>query len=121
MNVLLVQGGEVLRHSLMRRLSQCGYEPIATLHQTGVMEYLPVAQFLLLNPDGLGAEMGISLVNEVRRSEYSIPIVVMSRTHRWEDKAPFFSAGVDDYLTIPYVEDEVLARMESILRRYQKR
>jgi two-component system KDP operon response regulator KdpE len=63
-------------------------------------------------PDGDGAD----LIRRVREWS-SIPIFVLSGHDRLHEKVAGLNAGADDYLTKPFVPDELLARVRSALRR----
>jgi len=67
-------------------------------------------------PDGNGAD----LIRRVREWS-SIPIFVLSGHDRLHDKVAGLNAGADDYLTKPFVADELLARVRAALRRMAAR
>ncbi len=60
---------------------------------------------------------GIAAVREIRRSS-NIPIILLTAKSQTQDLVAGLSAGADDYITKPFIPDEVLARVASHLRRY---
>ena len=61
---------------------------------------------------------GEELIPEVRKKS-SVPIIVISAKSSLEDKVRVLKSGADDYMTKPFERDEVLARVEAMLRRSQ--
>ncbi len=60
---------------------------------------------------------GIAAVREIRRSS-NIPIILLTAKSQTQDLVAGLNAGADDYITKPFIPDEVLARVASHLRRY---
>lgn len=60
---------------------------------------------------------GFTLAREIRQHDRQIPILFLTAKSLEEDKLKGFQAGADDYLTKPFSMDELLMRMEAILRR----
>ncbi len=66
----------------------------------------------LLLPDGDGVELARRL-----REWTSIPIILLSAVGEEEEKVRALRAGADDYVTKPFGPDELVARLEAVLRR----
>ena len=60
---------------------------------------------------------GFALAREIRKLDTQIPILFLTAKSLEEDKLKGFQAGGDDYLTKPFSMEELIARMEAILRR----
>lgn len=60
---------------------------------------------------------GITLAKEVREIDKKIPILFLTAKAMKDDKLEGFAAGADDYLTKPFAMEELLARVNAILRR----
>jgi DNA-binding response OmpR family regulator len=60
---------------------------------------------------------GTEVLRLVRRSQPSLPILVLSARDATEDKVRHFAAGADDYLTKPFDFAELLMRVKALLRR----
>ncbi len=60
---------------------------------------------------------GFSLAKDIRNIDKKVPILFLTAKSMQEDKLKGFELGADDYLTKPFNMEELLARMEAILRR----
>ena len=60
---------------------------------------------------------GFTLAKEIREIDKKVPILFLTAKAMKEDKLEGFSIGGDDYMTKPFSMDELLARIEAILRR----
>lgn len=60
---------------------------------------------------------GFSLAKEIREIDKKVPILFLTAKSLKEDKLEGFAIGADDYLTKPFAMEELLARVEAILRR----
>ena len=60
---------------------------------------------------------GFSLAEDIRSINAQVPIVFLSAKSQTEDRIAGFKAGGDDYLTKPFSHEELVLRIEAILRR----
>lgn len=60
---------------------------------------------------------GITLAKEIRKADKKTPIMFLTAKSMKEDTIEGFKAGADDYLTKPFSMEELLLRIEAILRR----
>jgi DNA-binding response OmpR family regulator len=60
---------------------------------------------------------GFSLAEKIRADNKKVPIIFLTARSMKEDKIRGFNIGIDDYVTKPFDEDELLLRIESILNR----
>ena len=60
---------------------------------------------------------GFTLAKEIRNIDKKVPILFLTAKSMQADKLKGFELGADDYLTKPFDMEELLARMEAILRR----
>jgi DNA-binding response OmpR family regulator len=63
---------------------------------------------------------GLDLIMRLRGAKISTPVIVLSAKRSVEDKVRCLQAGADDYLAKPFAISELLARIESVVRRTQK-
>lgn len=62
---------------------------------------------------------GFTLAKEIRAQDKSIPIVFLTAKSMKEDAIEGFTVGADDYITKPFSMEELLLRLNAILRRTQ--
>jgi DNA-binding response OmpR family regulator len=62
---------------------------------------------------------GFSLTKKIRMHNKSVPILLLTAKSMKEDKIKGFNLGIDDYLTKPFDEEELLCRIHAILARTQ--
>jgi DNA-binding response OmpR family regulator len=63
---------------------------------------------------------GFEMAKRVRESDVEVPIVFLTARSLKIDKLKGFNLGADDYITKPVEEEELLARIQAILRRVSK-
>ncbi|GKT21725.1 response regulator transcription factor [Acidovorax sp. SUPP3334] len=66
---------------------------------------------------GLPLKDGLSVLRDWREAGCGWPVLVLTARNRWSDKVAGFNAGADDYLTKPFLMDEVVLRLRAMLRR----
>lgn len=64
---------------------------------------------------------GFTVAQEIRKSDKKIPILFLTAKAMQEDKLKGFELGGDDYLTKPFSMEELLARMQAIIRRVKEK
>ena len=60
---------------------------------------------------------GFEVVSQLRRQKISTPILMLTAKDEWTDKVAGLDAGADDYLTKPFVPEELIARLHALTRR----
>ena len=63
---------------------------------------------------------GFTVAKEIRQVDSEIPILFLTAKSMKEDKLAGFDVGADDYLTKPFAMEELLARINAILKRSYK-
>jgi two-component system, OmpR family, KDP operon response regulator KdpE len=107
---------QILR-ALKATLRAQGYEVVAAANMEEALDVAAVspvdgAIVDLLLPDGDGIELCRRL-----REWSSMPIIVLSAVGDEEEKVRALRAGADDYVTKPFGPQELVARLEAVLRR----
>jgi len=117
--LLVVEDNAELAELLVKGLRTAGFEVdrLGTLGEAqaalATIRYAALVLDLGL-PDGDGA----GLVRELRnRRKDSIPVLVLTARSGVEDRVSGLRAGADDYLVKPFAFDELVARVEALLRR----
>lgn len=66
---------------------------------------------------GLPKMDGLSVLEQWRRQEKKMPVILLTARDRWSDKVSGMDAGADDYLAKPFHMEELLARVRAQVRR----
>ncbi|MBV1693166.1 MAG: response regulator transcription factor [Hyphomicrobiales bacterium] len=66
---------------------------------------------------GLPKMDGISVLEQWRRADRKMPVILLTARDRWSDKVAGMDAGADDYLAKPFHMAELLARVRAQVRR----
>jgi two-component system response regulator PhoP len=59
----------------------------------------------------------VEIIRKVRSVGKSYPILVLTARDRWQDKVDALKLGADDYVVKPFHSEELLARVDALLRR----
>lgn len=118
MRILLVEDDELLAESLAELLDDAGYRTDISPSSRSASALSASEEYTLVILDlGLPDGSGLSLLSDWRDAKWSVPILILTARDSWMDKVEGLRAGADDYLTKPYHEEELLARLEALLRR----
>ena len=66
---------------------------------------------------GLPKIDGLSLLQKWRQSSNLVPVLILTSRDTWREKVAGLRAGADDYLSKPFEFEELLARLEALIRR----
>ena len=122
MRLLLVEDDEPLRNSLHESLSQAGFAVDATGSVLTADQLAQQEDYRLIVLDiGLPDGDGLQLLARWRDAGRDLPILLLTARDRWQDKVNGLKAGADDYLTKPFHPEELLARLQALLRRSEGR
>ena len=120
MRVLLIEDDAAVAQSITLMLKTAGFNPFVTdLGEEGIdLGKLYDYDIILLDltlPDMSGYEV----LRSLRVAKVKTPILILSGMASIEDKVKGLSFGADDYLTKPFHRDELVARIQAIVRRSQ--
>ncbi|GAC23842.1 two-component system, OmpR family, response regulator PhoP [Paraglaciecola mesophila KMM 241] len=66
---------------------------------------------------GLPVMDGFEVIQKARKNNVTCPILILTARDRWQEKVEGLDAGADDYLTKPFQNEELLARVKALIRR----
>jgi len=66
---------------------------------------------------GLPVMDGFELIQQARKKSVTCPILILTARDRWQEKVEGLESGADDYLTKPFHNEELLARIKALIRR----
>ncbi|MCF0042435.1 response regulator transcription factor [Dyadobacter fanqingshengii] len=120
-NLLLVEDDANLGSLLQEYLIDKGFPTdLATDGQKGWQSFVDKTYDLCIFDVMMPKKDGFSLAKEVRMSGRDVPIIFLTAKSMKEDTMQGFLVGADDYVTKPFDREELLLRIEAILRRYKK-
>ena len=118
-HILLVDDDYRIRQLLQQFLVKHGYwctEARDAVHATQLLEFFSFDLIILDNM--MPGENGVSFAKRMRR-KMDVPIVFLSAKGEVENRLDGLRAGADDYVPKPFDPDELLLRIQAILRRSQ--
>lgn len=75
---------------------------------------------LIILDNSLPKMSGIEVLKEIRKEKNHIPVIMLTVKAEIENKQEAFNLGADDYLTKPFLLEELLIRIKALLRRPPK-
>jgi len=118
MRILLVEDEAPLRETLAARLKREGYAvDTAADGEEGLFQGREIPFDVAVVDLGLPKLSGMDLVRELRNQGKKYPILILTARSSWQDKVEGLKAGADDYLTKPFHVEELLARLNALMRR----
>lgn len=118
MKLLLAEDDVKLADYLVRNLKSSGY--VVEWVDNGVdAEYLALEENFdgIILDLGLPQKPGLEVLRHWRDRELETPVLILTARDLWQERVDGLRAGADDYLGKPFEFEELLARLEAILRR----
>jgi two-component system response regulator PhoP len=118
MRVLLIEDDQRLQDSLTSHLREAGFAVDASadgIEGLYLGEEFPVD--LAIIDLGLPELPGLEVISKLRSRGRDFPILVLTARSEWQDKVAGLEAGADDYLTKPFHMEELMARVNALIRR----
>lgn len=118
MRILLVEDDAPLAEGLRRDLQRTGYAVDWVADGEKALSWGDATPFDAVILDlGLPRRSGLEVLEHWRRRGNRVPVLILSARHTWAEKVAGLKAGADDYLAKPFSVEELLARLEALLRR----
>ena len=118
MRLLLVEDQEELARGLEIALEEAGYTvDIAYDGVEGEMRAMSTTYDLMIVDWMLPRQDGPTLVRHLREADVHCPVLMLTALNGVEYRVEGLDAGADDYLTKPFVFDELFARLRALRRR----
>jgi two-component system response regulator TctD len=118
MRVLIVEDNTELVSLIVKGLAKSGLsaDSIGTvgdaLHVISTMKYAAIVLDL-----GLPDDDGLALLRDIRKRGDSTPVLVLTARDGVMDRVTGLREGADDYLAKPFAMEELVARLQALLRR----
>jgi DNA-binding response OmpR family regulator len=116
--VLLAEDDSNLGMLLKNYLNAKGFDTNLLINGVQALDEFPRKQYELCILDIMMPEMdGLTLAKEIRKINPAIPIIFLTAKSQKEDILEGFRTGADDYITKPFSMEELLYRIQAILKR----
>lgn len=117
-HILVAEDNASYRKLMKIHLQRAGYQVYEAGDGTEALDvlehetiHLMIADIMMPNLDGF------HLTEQIRQANYQMPILIVSAKSTFDDKRTGFSVGADDYMTKPIDMDEMILRVQALLRR----
>ncbi len=118
MRLLLVEDDQGLSRSLALQLEKAGYSVnCAEDGREGLYYAREYPVDLAIVDLGLPGLSGVDLISSLRKDGKDYPVLVLTARDRWQDKVEALKLGADDYMVKPFHIEELIARVDALLRR----
>jgi len=118
MRLLLVEDDLALQANLNQHLVASNYSvDLASDGEEGLFQGSEIDYDAAIIDVGLPLIDGISLIKKLREQGKTYPILILTARDGWQNKVEGLDAGADDYLTKPFQVEELLARLNALIRR----
>lgn len=117
-NILIVEDDKNLRRLIGTVLKQNGFNVLSANDGEQALDILDSTKADLIICDIMMPNMdGYELTRSLREANYNMPILMITAKDTMEDKRKGFVSGTDDYMVKPINIDEMLLRINALLRR----
>ncbi len=118
MRILIIEDEKKVARFLEQGLREDGYTADVALDgEEGLQKALSEAYDLVITDIMMPKKSGIEVIQGIRAAKRTTPILVLTAKTEIGEKVVGLDAGADDYLTKPFLYEELSARVRSLLRR----
>lgn len=118
MRLLLIEDDPVLGPGIQTALQQAGYAVDLAVDGINAEAMGDTEPYDLAILDlGLPKRPGLSVLANWRSQGNRLPVVILTARSSWQEKIEGFKAGADDYVGKPFQFEELLARIDAVLKR----
>jgi two-component system OmpR family response regulator len=116
--ILLVEDDSVLAGEIVAALDSRGYGVTHVVDgRSGLELALAGGADLVISDRMLPGLDGLAMVSRLREQKSTLPVLLLSALDTVDDRVTGLRSGGDDYLGKPFATEELIARVESLLRR----
>ncbi len=120
--ILVVEDDTAIRRGLVDALRYAGYEVLESDNGSEGLELAIESPVDLVLLDVMLPKLdGFGVLKELRRSQPTLPVIMVTARGAEEDRVRGLTDGADDYVVKPFSAKELLARVDAVLRRSPQR
>ena len=121
-NILIIDDDKELSNIMKLELTHEGFSAECAYDGREGLEKIQTGSFNMLLLDVMLPRLsGLEVLRKVRNEIHSdIPVILVTARSETIDKVDGLNSGADDYISKPFKIEELLARINAVLRRYEK-
>lgn len=119
--VLIVDDEADIRDILQFNLENAGFSVEAAASAEEALAMLSERHSIILLDVMMGGMSGFQMAEQLRKEGNEIPVIFLTAKDRQDDLLTGFSSGADDYISKPFSIQEVIARVNAVLKRTESR
>lgn len=118
MRVLLIEDDKSLSHSIELMLKTKSFNVFTTEYGEEAIEIASLYEYDIILLDlNLPDMSGYDVLRSLRNKKIQTPVLILSGLSETSDKVRGFGSGADDFMTKPFHREELVARIQAIIRR----
>lgn len=118
MRLLLVEDDKILSQTLQKELVSKGFA--VDIADNGIdAEFMGDEEFydIVILDLGLPQRSGLEVLKNWRKKANKLPVIILTARDSWHERIDGFKAGADDYVGKPFHIEELVMRIQALLRR----
>ncbi len=120
MEILIAEDDEQIANSLRKNFAEDGNPVMIAKDGEEAIHFLKSISFDVILLDWRMPKVsGIEVCRYIRESGSKVPIILLTALSQVKNKVEALNLGADDYVTKPFSFDELAARINAVVRRYQ--
>lgn len=120
MQILIVEDDEQIASSLKKNLLAEGHGALIASDGEDALKKISKIEFTAILLDWRIPKLtGIEVCKRIRENGINTPIILLTALSDISNKIEALNAGADDYITKPFSFDEVMARLNAVVRRFK--
>jgi len=118
MRILVVEDEATLRQSLVASFTAAGFTvDEAADGEEGLFTALEYPLDAAIVDLGLPKLSGLDLIRQLRAKQRTVPVIILTARISWKTTVELLGAGADEYVHKPFEFEELLARVQALMRR----
>jgi two-component system response regulator TctD len=118
MRLLIIEDNERLASLIQKGLEKVGFNSDVVATATDAADALAASHYDVVTVDlGLPDQDGLTVLRSMRSRGNTTPVIVLTARGTVRDRVAGLDAGADDYLVKPFALEELIARINALMRR----